>query len=72
VQHLVRDADDVAELWEEVTRTQVAVIMAEARATRAERRAWESSSLLASAHGEAGEIARKVTILIRGKTHELD
>jgi hypothetical protein len=37
--------------------------MAEALATQAERRARESVVLLASTHGEADNVARKVTLL---------
>jgi hypothetical protein len=37
--------------------------LAEARAARAERRAWESAVLLAFAHGVADKVARRVTLL---------
>jgi hypothetical protein len=38
-------------------------VMVETCATRAERRSWESTNLLASAHGEADEVSQKVTHL---------
>jgi hypothetical protein len=47
----------------EVVLSQVAVVMAEARATRAKRGARESVISLASARGDADEMTWKVTLL---------
>jgi heterodisulfide reductase subunit A-like polyferredoxin len=54
---------EVVELREEVTWVHVAVIMARARAAWAERMAHEKAILLASAHGEADVVARKISLL---------
>jgi hypothetical protein len=61
MQRLSWDIAHAAKLQEEVT--QVATIMAKALATRAERKARESATLLDSARGEADEVARKATLL---------
>jgi hypothetical protein len=53
----------VTELQEEVTWAWATVVMTEARAARAGRRAWESAILLTSTHGEADKAAQKVTLL---------
>jgi hypothetical protein len=54
----------VVELWEEVTWAQAATVMAGARATQAERIAWERVVLLASAHGEADKVAWRASLLV--------
>jgi hypothetical protein len=46
-----------------VTQAQATAVMAEARAAQAEKRARENVVSLASAHGEADEVAQKVTLL---------
>jgi hypothetical protein len=48
---------------EEVTRAWVAVVMAEAHATQAERMARERVVLLATIGGEADKVAQRVSIL---------
>jgi hypothetical protein len=53
----------MVELWEEVSWARAAAIMAKAWAARAERMARESVILLASTHGEANEVAWKVSLL---------
>jgi hypothetical protein len=63
VQHLARDTTDVPELWKEVTRVWATTVVVEAQATRAKKVAQESVVLLASARGEAGEVAQKVSLL---------
>jgi hypothetical protein len=63
MQRLAWDATEVAELQEEVTRARVATVMAEARATQAEKMAQESFVLLATAHGEADMVAWRVSVL---------
>jgi hypothetical protein len=63
VQRLARGAIEVAELWEEVTRAWVAAVMVEARAAQAEKISQERSVLLATAHGEADMVARRVSVL---------
>jgi hypothetical protein len=51
------------EVHEEVTWARVAAIMVETRATRAERMAQEMVVLLATTHGEAYEVAQRVSSL---------
>jgi Flp pilus assembly secretin CpaC len=53
----------VAELWEEVTQVWAAVIVAEACIARAEKMAQQRVVLLATACGEANEVAQGVSIL---------
>jgi hypothetical protein len=53
----------VAQHLEEVTQVRATTVMVETCATRAERRSWESTNLLALAHGEADEVSQKVTHL---------
>jgi hypothetical protein len=57
VWHLARDAIEMAELQEEVTRAWVAAVMAGTFATQAERMAQERAVLLATTCGEASEAA---------------
>jgi hypothetical protein len=53
----------VAELWEEVTRVQVATVMAEAWTAWSGMMAKEWGILLASSHMEADEVVQKVSLL---------
>jgi hypothetical protein len=53
----------MVELRDEVTWAQVAAVMAEAWVARADRMAQESAILLASAHGEDSDVARKVSLV---------
>jgi hypothetical protein len=53
----------VAKLQEEVTRARAIIVMAETRATRAERVAQERVVLLASTHVEVDEAVRTVSLL---------
>jgi hypothetical protein len=60
---LARDATEVAELQEEVTRLWAAAVMAGTRATWAERVAPEKVVFLASSHIEVDEAVRRVSLL---------
>jgi hypothetical protein len=53
----------VAELQAEVTQARAATIMAECRATRAERMAHERVFLLATVRGEVEKAAQRVSTL---------
>jgi formylmethanofuran dehydrogenase subunit A len=63
MQCLARDATEVAELQEEVTRAQVATVMARAHAAQVEGMAREKATLLATAHDEVARATQRVSIL---------
>jgi hypothetical protein len=63
VQHLAQDAIEVAEIQEEVTRAWEAAVMVGPHTAKAERMAQERAVLLGTIHGEASEVAQRVSTL---------
>jgi hypothetical protein len=63
MQRLAQDATELVELWELVTQTSAAAIMAEARAAWAKKMAQERVFLVATARGEVDEAAQRVSVL---------
>jgi hypothetical protein len=63
MQRLAQDATELVELWELVTQTPTAAIMAEARAAWAKKMAQERVFLVATTRGEVYEAAQRVSVL---------
>jgi hypothetical protein len=63
MQCVAQDAVEVAELQKEVTRAQVAAVMARARTAQAEGMAWEKTTLLVTTLGEVVEVTQRVSVL---------